>query len=61
MHLQTRLWTHVGHMKDVRRKDGWTVHVRLGDAVAVTMGGWLTETVTLAVPEQPLPLFPVTV
>jgi len=37
---ESRLFQSIGPMKDVRRPDGWTVHIKLGDAIAVTHRRW---------------------
>ena len=40
-HLKTRLYASVGQMKDVRRHDGWTVEIYVGDGRV-----WITHTRT---------------
>jgi hypothetical protein len=40
MHLTTHVFRDLGPLKDVRRPDGWTVAIRLGDAVSVTHRRW---------------------
>jgi len=39
-YLQTRLFAAIGHMKDVRRQDGWNIRIYLGDAIYVTHTRW---------------------
>jgi len=39
-YLQSKLFSQIGHMKDVRREDGWTIRIYLGDAIYVTHTRW---------------------